>query len=155
MTGTALCCMIRCRKRVPKIHVKPSRIKNAAAEIDIIRMKNLSIYGMPAVIKYFLETGRQCAAFEFTLPVFEKSLPVISLIKKRAQLFDISLERFVDDRRAVVKIQNLRKLFRRFRAPQRKDVFVLMEKAERERNIRKHAAAQGLHRDKTHIALCA
>lgn len=59
---------------------------------------------MQAVIKYFLETGRQCAAFEFTLPVFEKSLPVISLIKKRAQLFDISLERFIDDRRAVVKI---------------------------------------------------
>ena len=62
--------MIRCRKRVPKTHVKPSRIKNAAAETDIIRMKNLSIYGTQAVIKYFLEIGRLCAAFEFTLPVF-------------------------------------------------------------------------------------
>ena len=78
--------------------------------------------------------------------------PPFPLIKKRAQLFDISLKRFIDDRRSVVEIQNLRKLFGRFSTPQRKNVFVLMKETERKRDIRKHAPAQGLHRDEAHIA---
>ena len=78
--------------------------------------------------------------------------PPFPLIKKRAQLFDISLKRFIDNRRSVVEIQNLRKLFGRFSTPQRKNVFVLMKETERKRDIRKHAPAQGLHRDEAHIA---